>query len=278
MRSFMPLILLGCILWAAAAPAAETPSRDGVSIAYDVHGEGEPTLVFVHGWCCDRGYWQAQVAEFSQTHGVVTIDLAGHGASGTEREEWTVTAYAADVAAVVDALALEDCVLIGHSMSGSVIVEAVRLLPGRVRGLIGVDTLQDLTFAYTAEQSAGYVADMSTDFPGKMDAFVRNMFPEDADPALVDRVVADMSAAPPGIALATLSHYLSHDLKPALGELDVPLRCLNADLWPLNLEGNHTIYADFAVVSMEGVGHFLFQEAPDAFNGKLAEILREFER
>ena len=278
MRKLFPTILLGCCLLAAAAPAAETPSADGVSIAYEVHGTGEPALVFVHGWSCDRGYWTAQVAEFSQTHRVVTIDMAGHGDSGTGRREWTVPAYGADVAAVVEALDLESCVLIGHSMAGSVIVEAARILPGRVQGLIGVDTLQDFTYTLTEEQIEGYAAGLRTDFAVQMDAFVRGMFPEDADPALVDRVAADMSAAPPAIPEAPFTHYLSHDLKAVLGEIDVPLRCLNADLWPLNLEGNRALYADFEVVTMTGLGHFLFQESPDAFNGKLAEILRGLER
>ena len=56
-----------------------THSPDGVRIAYDVTGEGEPTLVFVHGWCCDRSYWQPQVEYLSQQYRVVAIDLAGHG-------------------------------------------------------------------------------------------------------------------------------------------------------------------------------------------------------
>ncbi|MBN2288595.1 MAG: hypothetical protein JXQ83_04630, partial [Candidatus Glassbacteria bacterium] len=31
-------------------------SADGVRIAYQVQGRGEPALVFVHGWCCDKSY------------------------------------------------------------------------------------------------------------------------------------------------------------------------------------------------------------------------------
>ena len=77
-------------------------SGDGVAIHYTVLGEGEPALVFVHGWCCDSGYWKEQVPHFSQQYMVVTVDLGGHGESGMNREEWTVPAFGADVAAVVD--------------------------------------------------------------------------------------------------------------------------------------------------------------------------------
>lgn len=48
------------------------------------------------------------------------------------------------MAAVVEALALERAVLIGHSLGGDVILEAARRLPGRVEGLVWVDTYRDL--------------------------------------------------------------------------------------------------------------------------------------
>jgi len=68
-------------------------SADGVSIAYEVRGEGEPALVFVHGWCCDRSYWDAQLPYFAQKYKVVAIDLTGHGESGLDRKEWTMGAF-----------------------------------------------------------------------------------------------------------------------------------------------------------------------------------------
>jgi pimeloyl-ACP methyl ester carboxylesterase len=63
------------------------PSKDGIPISFEVYGTGEPTLVFVHGWSCDARYWRAQVPHFSKNHRVVTIDLAGHGHSGTTRSD-----------------------------------------------------------------------------------------------------------------------------------------------------------------------------------------------
>ena len=56
-----------------------TNSKDGVSISYQVTGKGLPALVFVHGWCCDKSYWDPQVRYFAADHQVITVDLAGHG-------------------------------------------------------------------------------------------------------------------------------------------------------------------------------------------------------
>src|SRR5262245_20454415 len=114
-------------------------SPDSIQIAYEVHGNGTPALIFVHGWSCDRSYWQGQLEPFSRNFKVVAIDLAGHGESGLSRKSWTIEAFGADVAAVVKKLNLQRVVLIGHSMGSNVIAEAARQLPGRVAGLVLVD-------------------------------------------------------------------------------------------------------------------------------------------
>jgi hypothetical protein len=45
-------------------------SPDGIPLAFEVHGAGTPTLMFVHGWSCDRSYWRGQVRQAG-------LDLAG---------------------------------------------------------------------------------------------------------------------------------------------------------------------------------------------------------
>ena len=123
---------------------AKAMSPSGVSIAYDVHGKGNPALVFVHGWSCDRGYWKGQLQPFSKRYTVLGVDLGGHGLSGDQRSSWTIQEFGSDVATVVEAARLDQVVLIGHSMGGDVIVEAARLLKNRVLGLIWVDVYKKL--------------------------------------------------------------------------------------------------------------------------------------
>ena len=65
---------------------AAAVSPDGIPVTFETHGTGEPALVFVHGWSCDRSYWRGQVGEFARRHRVVVVDLAGHGESGAGRE------------------------------------------------------------------------------------------------------------------------------------------------------------------------------------------------
>ena len=171
-------------------------STDGVRIAYEVHGNGSLALVFVHGWSCDRSYWAGQLEPFSRGFKVVALDLAGHGDSGVGRKQWTIQSYGDDVAAVVKKLDLKRVVLIGHSMGGDVIPEAALRLPGRVVGLIWVDTYKKLGQGRSPEEVQAFVAKLRPDFVKATRDLVRSMFVTTSDPALVERVALDMSAAP----------------------------------------------------------------------------------
>ena len=94
-------------------------SSDGTPIYYEVQGDGEPALVFIHGFCSERSYWSKQLCKFAQQYKVVAVDLAGHGESGLDRKTWTISAFGEDVVAVVEKLGLDKVVLIGHSMQAS---------------------------------------------------------------------------------------------------------------------------------------------------------------
>ncbi len=249
------------------------PSPDGIPIVYEVSGEGAPALVFVHGWSCDRSYWAAQLPRFSRRFRVVAVDLAGHGESGLGREAWTMAAFGGNVAAVIEALGIERAVLVGHSMGGDVIVEAARRLPGRIAGLVRVDTYRKLETPRTPEQVQAFLAPFRANFADVARPFVRGMFPANADPALVERVVADISAAPPSIAPAVMESAIcfEREMPGALQELSLPVVAINPDRPPTDVASlkRHGVES----VLMTGVGHFLMMENPERFNPLLETVV-----
>jgi pimeloyl-ACP methyl ester carboxylesterase len=251
-------------------------SSDGVPISYEVQGTGPVALVFIHGWSCDRSYWEAQLEPFSRDFQVVAVDLAGHGGSGLGREAWTIESFGGDAAAVVGELGLERVILIGHSMGGDVIMEAARLLPGRVEGLVWVDTYRQLGTPRTAEQVQAMMAPFRADFEETTRTFVRGMFPPGAEESLVERVAADMSAAPPAVALGALEAAIAYDreVTVALQELNLPAVAINPDNLPTDIESMERYGVD--VVLMPGVGHFLMMEDPEGFHPLLREVIEEF--
>lgn len=257
---------------------------DGVPIHYRAEGRGEPALVFVHCWSCDGGYWRHQMEHFAPHHRVVALDLAGHGGSGMGREAWNVYAYATDVRAVVDELDLERILLVGHSMGGPVAVEAARLMPDRVVGIVGVDTLGNVSMggedpdeATLRAQAEQMLAPMREDFAAFTRQFVgENMFHPDTDPAVKEEIVADMAAAPPEVAIPSLESLLLHDLGAREETLGMPVRTLNARREEaVQVEAMRRIAPDFEAAYMDGVGHFPHLEKPEEFNRRLEAVIEE---
>ena len=66
-------------------------SVDGVPVAFEVRGAGEPTLVFIHGLAGDRSDFENQMSYFADSFRVVAVDLAGSRESDRTRTRWTVS-------------------------------------------------------------------------------------------------------------------------------------------------------------------------------------------
>ncbi|MFC8832155.1 alpha/beta fold hydrolase [Streptomyces griseoincarnatus] len=110
-------------------------TSDGTAVFYKDWGprDGQP-LVFHHGWPLSADDWDAQMLFFLQ-HGyrVIAHDRRGHGRSDQTAGGHEMDTYAADVAALTDALDLRDAVHIGHSTGGGEVTRYVaRAKPGRV--------------------------------------------------------------------------------------------------------------------------------------------------
>ena len=179
------------------------------------------------------------------------------------------------MAAVVKEEGLRKVILIGHSMGGEVCLEAARNLPGRVVGLIGIDTFQDFADVMTPAQIEEFTAPFKADFKAATDYFVRAMFPWGVDPGLVERIVRGMSSAPPKIAVAVFEGLFAYRPAQTLRDLRLPIRVVNSDKYPTNIEGNRKIAASFGARIMTGRGHFLHMEEPGPFNRLLGLTIDE---
>lgn len=254
-------------------------SPDGEPISYSVFGKGDITLVFVHGWSCDSRYWQYQIPYFAKKYQVVAIDLAGHGNSGQGRQVYSLESFSEDVKAVVEKLDAKKVILIGHSMSGEIVAKASTLMPGRVIGIIGVDTIQNVEDTMPEEQFDTMTTGMKTDFKGTIKNFVEPMLGEDMKPELKEWIIDDMSAAPPNVATSAFKEYVqkfeNKGIANLFKEVKVPVRCVNADLWPTSPEVNRKYIASYNVVFIKNAGHFIQLERPDEFNKLLYHNIKE---
>jgi len=112
--------------------------RDGLRLHVRVQGEGEP-LLLVHGFTGSVEAWgEEAVRGLSQAFQVVAVDLLGHGGSdaSTDPQRYRVEEILADLAQVLDSMAIEKARWLGYSMGGRVALAGAVLQPDRVSALV----------------------------------------------------------------------------------------------------------------------------------------------
>jgi pimeloyl-ACP methyl ester carboxylesterase len=177
--------------------------------------------------------------------------------------------------AVVQSERLEKVILVGNSLGGAVALEAARLLPGRVIGVVAVDTCQDFSAVMDPDALRKRAALFRKDFGAACDAMASQLFHPDADPALVKDVKRRLRRNSGEVIAAALENFVGYDGTRAAKVAHVPICCLNGDLFPTRVEANRKVVSDFKAVIMRHAGHFPMLERPKEFNEKLEALITE---
>lgn len=90
------------------------------TIAYIDEGEGDQTILLVHGLASNAGFWRYNIDALAKNNRVIAIDLPGYGKSDKGDYAYGMTYYADQVAHFIKELELENVVLVGHSMGGQI--------------------------------------------------------------------------------------------------------------------------------------------------------------
>lgn len=105
------------------------------------------------------------------------------------------------------------------------------------------------------------------------------MFIDATEAALRDWVIADMSAAPPQVAVSAMQHLFKTSGDQAtlavLHEHEIPVVTINADLWPTNADGNAEHLPGFQAIILPDTDHFLHMAQPEDFNRVLDRVIGE---
>ncbi|MFJ8468908.1 alpha/beta fold hydrolase [Streptomyces swartbergensis] len=104
---------------------------------HDYGGDG-PQLVLLHGFSRSLADWDAAATLLTAGHRVLSVDLPGHGRS-PEISPWTMPTVVRHIADTLDAYAVPEAVLVGHSLGGMVAVEYARANPNRARARAAVN-------------------------------------------------------------------------------------------------------------------------------------------
>lgn len=255
----------------------KTVSADKTEIVYTALGSGKTAVIFIHGGFADRTFWSNQMKPFAKKYRVIALDLAGHGESGKNRTRWNLVTFAEDVRAVMEKEKINRAVLVGNSLGGPVALETARLVPNKVVAIVAVDTFQSLSIQTPPDYFKKQAAALRSDFAGTMRQMVRTLVHADADPKLYAWVEKKMLNHSPQLAVAMMESFATSNMNmtETVKKLRHPIRCINGDLYPTQVEQNRAIHPDFDAVILPHTGHYPMLERPELFNRHLEEILEK---
>jgi 3-oxoadipate enol-lactonase len=253
----------------------------GVNLAVEVKGEG-PAILFVHGYPLDRTIWRSQVEELDGYQRIAP-DLRGMGASDAPDLGYSMSIYAADLAALLDALGVDDVILCGLSMGGYIAFEFLRQWRSRVRGLVLMDTKAE---ADTAEGRKARDAAAASAREGGAAAIAEAMLPKLLAPDTlveqrdtVERVRAMITRTPVagivGALAAMRDRGSSESLLPGLAGLPTLVMAGESDTVTPPDQARAMAQAipgaRFALI--RGAAHLPSVEQPGQVNERLREFL-----
>jgi len=254
-------------------------SKDGVNISFSKQGEGEPTIILVHGWSNNKSIWNEQVSYFSKKYETVAIDLAGFGESGNNRSDWTIENFANDVVAVANKLDLKKIVLVGFSMGGPVVVETANMLTDRVIGIVLVDNMQNVEMK-VPEQMIGKIDSVMMDLVTNptQEKLVKGGFVT-RDPESAFKLALTMLDNPKvgwEESLRNSIRWQNNNRTEELLKLQVPVLAINSERMPTNTEAFKKYVPSFKADIVPGVGHVIMWDAPEKFNSLLEKDIQYF--
>lgn len=243
--------------------------RDGGS------GHGAPIL-FLHSLAGNGGQWALQLDHLRRHRRAVALDLRGHGDSDpADDSDYSIPAFAADVAAVADQLDLRHFVLAGHSLGAAVAIEYASRHPERVVGLLLVDPNGDQT-RIPQEQTEPFLEALRADPLGELESYFRQLL------LLGDRdasrwVLEDIRLTHEDAVAKAVEGSFAYTPLPALERYQGPKLSIVSDMnsLPFSL---HRLVPDLPVRHMAGTGHWLMMDRPEVFNGLLDEFLDSVDR
>jgi pimeloyl-ACP methyl ester carboxylesterase len=247
---------------------------NGARICYEEDGtRGEP-IVFVHGWCCDHGYFAPQYGHFSARHHVLALDQRGFGESDKPEQKYTIEGFADDVAALCRELRLERPALVGHSMGGAIVLAVAAKYPALSRAIALCDPavfFPDFMKAAIAPFLEGLA---SPDYEQAAAAFIeQRLFAPGDDAARRARITTQMCQTPQHVMSSAFQNLIAFDSESAARACKVPVLLIDAEAPIPDRARFKAACPQLVTAQTAGAGHFHQLEVPDQVNAMLERFL-----
>ncbi|HEX6069017.1 MAG TPA: alpha/beta hydrolase [Longimicrobiaceae bacterium] len=266
-RAFDPMSAASRADGASPSTAAGPVQRATVVSSYRIHSleagaEGE-ALVLLHGLSGSGRWWARNIAGLAHAHRVLIPDLVGYGRTPLVGRVPRMDEMADLLAAWLDALAIDEVDIAGHSMGGQVAIHFAARHPDRLRRLVLVD-------------AAGIPRPTT---PRNVARFAMEIAPlwRWGDPRFLPVIVGDAWNAGPLTLMRSIGHILRDDVRPLLSGIRAPTLVVwgERDNW---VPFEHALVfrrsipgSSLAVI--RGTAHMPMVDRPDAFNRLVLRFL-----
>jgi pimeloyl-ACP methyl ester carboxylesterase len=249
-------------------------NRDGLTLAYDETGSGDPPLLFIHGYTCDRSDFAPQVAHFRARHRVVAVDLRGHGESDAPPHDYAMATLADDVAWMAGQLGIQHAVAVGHSLGGNVAVELAVRHPQLLSAVVALDSPLAVPTG-TLELLKPVNAGVLTPAYGAVLQQFLGMFLLPTDRAsreagVIERIPRISHQA----AIETWETLFTWDSEAAIAACAVPLLYIDAGSPNADLARLAELSPQLTIGRTVGAGHWHQLDVPDQVNAMIERFLQ----
>ncbi len=243
-------------------------------INYVMLGKQGLPVIFVHGAGSSHLLWWNQMRALEPFARPLALDLPGHGRSDLPGRD-TITAYADVILGLLDALALERAVVVGHSMGGAIVQMLALDHPDRVAGLVLIGTGARLRVM------PAVLNGILQDFNNTVHLIIENGYAPGLDPVMRQRAEDELRACSPQITHDDFVACNAFDIMSRVGEIRAPtiVICGREDKMapPKYSEFLASKIPHAHLILLEGAGHFVMLEQADAVSGALVEFVRGLE-
>ena len=258
----------------------------GIRVYVQDLGHGDP-VVLVPGFGMTHEAWDRQVRVLTSSgHRVVCVDQRGHGRSDKPLEGYDVERLALDLVAVLDALRIDSCALVGWSFGGQVAFRVAASHPERISKLVlvgsnAVRASRSTDFPFGRDPGPTVAAMVQLESSDRLAArrtTIRSGFATEPDPALLDWMTRQSLAMPSWAAVECYHSMLETDLLDDLPAVKVPVLQVTGAEDPVHsAKGARWLnerLADARLAELPECGHYPMFEAPDELDRHLIEFLR----
>ena len=224
---------------------------DGVRLRYTDRGEGERTIVLVHGWKGSHRLWDPATMRLARNFRVVAFDNRGMGESDKPSGPYDFDVLADDLEFVLGELGVEDATLVGWSMGCSISLQYLSRGGTRasklvlINGPIVLRASDDFPFGVPSDQLDGYLDGLAAEWPQAELDFVRESM-KDPDGAFSQLSFQVAMQTPLEMAMRIVRAQTELDHRAALADLDIPVLAIYGGLDPYYPEALAEWIADTA--------------------------------